>query len=269
MAYVGKIKTQDGIEYPIGSMLYGTCSTDASTQTKIVTMLKQQNEETVFTSLRTGITIHVYFSAANTHSAPKLKVDSTTAKNIISFESEAPAKCLWRQGSILTFTYDGDNWILNNGISVKTSINDASDESLLTAKAIKTAIENAKIQAQNAAITTAASFRPEINNNTASSNTVIYAPTTGAQLNQILVGNGTTAAPTWTTGGTKGMLLIGTGSSTTPSKPTWLTAPTLAGHWLRSKGTAEFEWTNKYGAIYVGDTQPGTGDGASVWIKPS
>lgn len=103
MAYQSKTNTRDGIK-PIGSNLYGTCSTGASTSEKVVSMPD-------FNVLTVGVTIHVQFTNANTASNPTLAVGSTVATPIKrngSLEGE------WQAGSVISFTYDGVNWVQND-----------------------------------------------------------------------------------------------------------------------------------------------------------
>jgi len=75
MGYVGKITDTAGTTHLVGSTLYGTCDTAAATAAKVVTCAN-------FTTLMTGITIHVKFTYSNTNAAPTLNVNSTGAKNI-------------------------------------------------------------------------------------------------------------------------------------------------------------------------------------------
>lgn len=103
MAYISKSNTTAGIK-PIGSNLYGTCSTGASTAAKVVSMPD-------FDVLVVGVTIHVQFTNGNVVSNPTLAVGSTEAKAIKrngSLEGE------WQAGSVISFTYDGTNWVQND-----------------------------------------------------------------------------------------------------------------------------------------------------------
>lgn len=103
MAYITKKQTNSGVK-PIGSNLFGTCSTDSSTATKTVTLAD-------FDVLVEGVTIHVYFSDGNEASNPTLKVGSTSAKAI---------KCMgaddgkWEAGSVVSFTYYNNAWHQND-----------------------------------------------------------------------------------------------------------------------------------------------------------
>lgn len=110
MAYITKRTTANGTK-PIGSNLYGTCSTAGNVAEKVVSMPD-------FDVLVSGVTIHVKFSNANTASAPKLKVGSTSA---VSIRRNGALEGTWQNGSVISFTYDGTAWVQNdadvNGVS--------------------------------------------------------------------------------------------------------------------------------------------------------
>ena len=99
--YIGQVKIGSNT-YPVGSMLYGTCTVAAGTAEKTVTLA-------AFDTLATGVTIHVSFSNANTASAPTLKVGSTTAKGIVNPNGTTA----WSAGAVIAFTYNGTNWVMN------------------------------------------------------------------------------------------------------------------------------------------------------------
>lgn len=105
MGYVGKVKDTAGNTHLVGSTLYGTCSTAASTKAKVVTCAN-------FTELVTGVTIHVKFSTNNTASGPTLNVNGTGAKTIGITDGDPAEK--WDAGSIVSFTYDGEYWLMND-----------------------------------------------------------------------------------------------------------------------------------------------------------
>ena len=79
-SYISQVNI-GGTTYPVGSMLYGTCSTEAATAAKVVDM-------TGFT-LMEGATIHVKFTNTNSASAPTLNVNSTGAKPIVQYGTTA------------------------------------------------------------------------------------------------------------------------------------------------------------------------------------
>lgn len=111
MSYVGKV-TAGGSTHLVGSTLYGTCSTAAATAAKVVTCA-------AFDKLETGVTIHVKFDNSNTASTPTLNVNSTGAKNIYKYGTTKPGattKTSWNAGSVVSFTYDGSAWQMNDHI---------------------------------------------------------------------------------------------------------------------------------------------------------
>ena len=103
MPYMSKRQTDNGV-VPVGSNLYGTCSTGGSSQIKYVTLSD-------FNVLVTGVTIHVYFSYGNTASSPILQVGSTSGQYI---KCNGVLKGSWESGSIISFTYDGNYWVMND-----------------------------------------------------------------------------------------------------------------------------------------------------------
>lgn len=112
MSYVGKIAA-GGSTHPVGSMLYGTCSTSASSAAKAVVCPS-------FDSLDTGVTIHVKFTNQNTAASPTLNVNNTGAKPITGMLSDSGSSSTsqttpnWAEGSVVSFTYDGTDWIMND-----------------------------------------------------------------------------------------------------------------------------------------------------------
>ena len=103
MAYITKKTTRDGIK-PIGSNLYGTCSTSSGTAEKTVAMPD-------FNVLVEGVTIHVYFENGNTADNATLKVGSTSAQPI-RYNGQAGGS--WEAGGFISFTYYNGSWIQND-----------------------------------------------------------------------------------------------------------------------------------------------------------
>lgn len=97
MAYITKKTTVNGVK-PIGSNLFGTCSTGASTTQKTVTMAD-------FDVLVDGVTIHVYFEHENEATNPTLKVGSTSAQPIVGG---------WDESGVYSFTYYNGSWYQND-----------------------------------------------------------------------------------------------------------------------------------------------------------
>ena len=140
-SYVGHINI-DNVDYPIGSTLYGTCSgvVSGDSTSYAVSMAN-------FDKLETGITIHVKFTTANISGATKLKVGNQTAKTITNPSGEVS----WSANSVISFTYDGTNWIMNDGVDTtystldQTTVNTGTETTgkLVTAKIIKDTVTNA------------------------------------------------------------------------------------------------------------------------------
>ena len=109
--YAGKLNVA-GTELPIGSTLYGTCTTAAGTAQKDVTLAN-------FDKLITGITVHVRFTNSNTHATPTMKVGSTAAIQIMRYGTTKPGTTTswsWYAGAVVSFTYDGTYWVMNDMI---------------------------------------------------------------------------------------------------------------------------------------------------------
>ena len=114
---ITKVTGTDTSSNRIASTFYGTCSTGASTAAKAVTL----SDSCVFNDscLVTGVTIHVKFTNSNTHATPTLKVGSATAKQIMKYGTTKPgttADTSWYAGSVVSFTYDGTYWQMNDHI---------------------------------------------------------------------------------------------------------------------------------------------------------
>lgn len=103
MAYIAKKTTVDGVK-PIGSSLFGLCSTASDAVEKVVQFAD-------FNVLVSGVTIHVYFTHGNTASNPTLKVGSTSA---VGIRRNGIAIGKWSDGSVVSFTYNGTYWIQND-----------------------------------------------------------------------------------------------------------------------------------------------------------
>ena len=94
MSYIGKVDI--GVDrYSIGSTLYGSCDTTASTAAKVATL----ND---FTDLIRGVTVYIKFTSGNTVSSNvTLQVGSTSALSVVG-------NCTCNSGEILGFTYEDD-----------------------------------------------------------------------------------------------------------------------------------------------------------------
>lgn len=121
MAYIGKVTDTAGNTHLVGSTLYGTCDTGASTATKVVTCPN-------FSKLETGVTIHVYFSNTNTASMPQLNVNSTGAKYVYEYrDSGTSFKYADIKKGMHTFTYNGTYWFLDDCEDTKNTAGSEQD----------------------------------------------------------------------------------------------------------------------------------------------
>lgn len=105
--FIGQINIGSD-QHLIGSTLFAISSTAASEGAKIAAL----QSSAVYTAT-TGITIHVQFEHGNTVTAGSsltLKVGNDTAHPIVN-----PNGALtWNDNSIISFTYDGTNWVINS-----------------------------------------------------------------------------------------------------------------------------------------------------------
>lgn len=85
---------------------YGTSSTAAATTAKVATTAAGN-----LGALAAGQKVSIKFTNANTASDPTLNVDGKGAHAIKSYGTTAPT-VWWKAGDVVTFTYDGTNWIM-------------------------------------------------------------------------------------------------------------------------------------------------------------
>lgn len=108
-----------GSDHLIASTAYATCPTAAATAAKVATVQDSQ----AFT-LITGTTVHVKFTYDNDVASPTLNVNGTGAKNIYRYGTTAPstaAASSWNAGAVVSFTYDGSAWIMNDWLNNDTN----------------------------------------------------------------------------------------------------------------------------------------------------
>lgn len=111
---------------------YGTCTDTAATVAKTATLVNGDNFR-----LYTGVTVRIKFSNYNNATNPTLNVNSTGAVSIMRVGTTAVATSIqgsWDSGAVVTLTYDGTNWLLNdaNDSSVGTAQSSAYAEGALT-----------------------------------------------------------------------------------------------------------------------------------------
>ena len=111
---INKIKV-GSTNYNIASTAYATCATAAATVAKVAYI--EGVEATSGFTLLTGTTIHVKFTNTNTAANPTLNVNGTGAKAIMRYGTTAVSTSVytsWQAGAIVSLTYDGTNWLLND-----------------------------------------------------------------------------------------------------------------------------------------------------------
>ena len=94
------------------NIAYGTCSTDAATAAKVVTVSGNTNW-----TLAAGSVITIVFSATNTASNPTLNVNGTGAKNVFYNGTQITTSSLGMAGTVstpMTFMYDGTQYVLTS-----------------------------------------------------------------------------------------------------------------------------------------------------------
>lgn len=127
MSYVAGI-FKEGHVHPIGSMLFGVCQTAGAVQDKTITL-----ED--FDAMQTGITIHVKFLNANTAPNPTLAINGLTAYPIFSdgVNYVGPtAGTSWSANSVVSLTFDGTAWYVNDRQADTASAAEVGDVSQLT-----------------------------------------------------------------------------------------------------------------------------------------
>lgn len=108
-SFITQVKIGDNV-FPVGSSLFGVSSSEANNANKVVNANNLTNES--FSTLATGVSIHVKFSNGNTATnSLTLKVGATAAKPIVNPGGDLT----WNDNSIITFTYDGTSWMMNGG----------------------------------------------------------------------------------------------------------------------------------------------------------
>lgn len=103
----------DEIDYPFDKPYFGTCSTAAATQTKVVSCAGFE--------LKTGSRIAVQFTYSNTASQPKLNVNGTGDKFICGIDGTSVITGIWRDKETIDFVYDGSWWIALGCLYATTS----------------------------------------------------------------------------------------------------------------------------------------------------
>ena len=96
-----------------GTIYYAACSTAASTQQKEITV-------SGITEFSEGLSVRIKFANAQSYNGtPTLNLNTLTAKNIYRNGATAAAQGEWAAGEILDLVYDGTQWVIVNGGSLK------------------------------------------------------------------------------------------------------------------------------------------------------
>lgn len=107
------VKLGTGDIKSIASSAYGECTTASNTAAKVVDM-------TGFVLVK-GVTITVKFTNSNTAENPTLNVNSKGAKPIMRYgttNAGTTEYTSWKAGNIISLTYDGTNWIINDFLGI-------------------------------------------------------------------------------------------------------------------------------------------------------
>lgn len=112
MSYGTKHQTVDGVK-KMGSNLFGTCSTASGTAAKVAAL-------DGFDVLVEGVTIHIKMENASSGSNRTLKVETTEA---VPIRCNGSSTVKWDAGSVISFTYDGTYWQMNDFYDVPAGDN--------------------------------------------------------------------------------------------------------------------------------------------------
>ena len=105
-----QVRSNIGAANVSDSVYYGTSSTAAGTQTKVVTISNFPS------ALAAGQKVLIKFANAQTYNGqPTLQINSLTAKPICKLGTTAAARYEWQAGQVIGFVYDGTNWVMVDG----------------------------------------------------------------------------------------------------------------------------------------------------------
>lgn len=134
-----------------GQMLYATCSTAAATAAKVATL----SSGTL--SLKSGATVSVKFTYANSVANPTLNVAGTGAKAIrVNGAALTSAAYYWVANAVVSFVYDGSYWNVsdagalskaNSALTTANTANTTANTALTNANTAQTAANTANNRA--------------------------------------------------------------------------------------------------------------------------
>lgn len=234
---------------------FGICSTGANTAAKTATI-------TDF-ALVEGVTVSIQFTHTNTASNPTLNISSTGAVPIYKYGTSSvgiTTATSWSDGAIVSLTYNGTGWIVNNYAMSAEGVGGGSVTSVRVQAT--SPIVSSTSTAQTAALDTTISLA------NANANTVLAGPSSGSSA----------AAPSYRslvpadipshnhsaadiTSGTLSASRGGTGTSTAPTQYGIIYASSTSayastgagssGQYLKSNGTSAPTWAT-FSASTVG-----------------
>ena len=173
---------KDAVARSAITVWYGTCSTAAGTAQKDVTIVNPTSP--AFNIDKNNIVV-VKFDNNNTSTSATLKVGSLTAKSIKMYGTTAPVSQTWSAGAVVTFIYDGTNFLIlsiggttaTTAVYGYTKLNDTitstSTSLAATANSVKKAVDEAKSYTDTAIIGNA-SFQGVVNAGTEISGLTSY-----------------------------------------------------------------------------------------------
>lgn len=114
---VAYVDVSDTVRIALTNSFYAVCGTAASTKAKVINDL-------IGFQLKTGVTVHVKFTYANSASAPTLNINGTGAKPIVLYGTSAigttNATSGWYAGAVVSLTYDGTSWVRDQGFNTNS-----------------------------------------------------------------------------------------------------------------------------------------------------
>ena len=133
------------IDSPADAIYYGSCSTAAATQAKVVTVNGPF-------ALVSGVSVRIHFTTSQTYNGqPTLNVNSTGDKPITQHGTTAAVRYYWYANSVHDFVYDGTSWVMVGGTiagttyygltKLSSSVTSTSTALAATASAVKTAYD--------------------------------------------------------------------------------------------------------------------------------
>lgn len=120
MSNVSISKFSDGTNVGyVTPLAYFECTTAANTAAKVAT--SPNSVAFTDTSLVAGVTVFIHFTNTNTATSPSLQVGTSTAKYLFRTDSSGAGTWVgetvagsWKAGAVVSATYDGYAWVIND-----------------------------------------------------------------------------------------------------------------------------------------------------------